>query len=307
MTARRAAADGRYPIRAVSKLTGISIDTLRAWERRYQAVVPTRDDRGRMYTDADVARLRLLNEAVSAGHSVGRIATLSDQDLQQLIAPAARAVAPAEARRPDTSALKAALVTLDNADVDREASRLAAMLSPIALVRDALLPLLRDVGDEWSARPGGIAREHVMSATLQHLLGSFLRFHGRRTSAVRLVFATPAGDHHEIGILAAAMLAAAHGFVVSYIGPNLPAGEILEAARTCGADVIVLGVTFAENAVHRQRDLRAILRTLPSTVELWVGGRDAGRCAPVLGARGLVLPDFDSFVTHLARLDARPH
>ena len=54
----------RYPIRAVSKLTGIAIDTLRAWERRYGAVTPVRDSRGRLYSDADVARLRLLHQAV---------------------------------------------------------------------------------------------------------------------------------------------------------------------------------------------------------------------------------------------------
>jgi len=51
----------RYPIRAVSKLTGIGIDTLRAWERRHSAVTPIRDDRGRLYTEADIARLRLAN------------------------------------------------------------------------------------------------------------------------------------------------------------------------------------------------------------------------------------------------------
>jgi DNA-binding transcriptional MerR regulator len=307
MTATKVGGEGRYPIRAVSKLTGISIDTLRAWERRYNAVVPTRDDRGRMYTAADVARLQLINQAVSAGHSVGRIATLGDQELRRLTAATARAVGKAEARRPDTSALKAALVTLDSADVDREASRLAAMLSPIELVRDALLPLLRDVGDHWNARRGGIAREHVMSSTLQHLFGSFLRFYGRRTGAVRLVFATPAGDHHEIGILAAAMLAAGHGLAVSYVGPNLPAGEIIEAARAAGAHVVVLGLTFTQNAVRRQRDLRAILRTLPSTVELWIGGREADGCAHLVGARGVVLPDFDTYVTRLARFDGRAH
>ena len=60
-----------YPIRAVSRLTGIGIDTLRAWERRYGAVTPTRDDRGRMYTEADVARLRLLNGAVDRTFSNG--------------------------------------------------------------------------------------------------------------------------------------------------------------------------------------------------------------------------------------------
>ena len=67
----RPAGLARYPIRAVSKLTGIAIDTLRAWERRYGAVTPTRDERGRMYTDADVARLRLLGGAVESGHSIG--------------------------------------------------------------------------------------------------------------------------------------------------------------------------------------------------------------------------------------------
>ena len=307
MTARKVGGEGRYPIRAVSKLTGISIDTLRAWERRYNAVVPTRDDRGRMYTDADVARLQLLTQAVSAGHSVGRIATLSDQQLRHLAAVTTRAVTEADVRLPDTSALKAALVTLDSAEIDRETSRLAAMLSPIELVRDALLPLLRDVGDHWNAGRGGIAREHLMSANLQHLFGSFLRFYGRRTGAVRLVFATPAGDHHEIGILAAAMLAAGRGLAVLYVGPNLPAGEIVDAAKAAGADVLVLGLTFTENAVRRQRDLRAILRTLPSTVELWIGGRDADGCAHLVGARGVVLPDFDTYVTHLARFDGRAH
>ena len=305
MTPTAADDDGRYPIRAVSILTGISIDTLRAWERRHDAVVPTRDERGRLYTDADVARLRLLARAVSAGHSVGRIATLSDRQLRHLTAPIAGAVSLAGARRPDTSALKAAVVALNGTEVDREASRLAAMLSPIELVRDALLPLLRDVGDHWNDRRGGIAREHLMSSTLQRLFGSFLRFHGQQNGTVRLVFATPAGDHHEIGILAAAMLAAAHGFVVSYIGPNLPAGEILEAAKTCGADVLVLGLTFAGDAGDRRRDLRAILRRLSPTVEFWIGGRDADSCARLVGGRGIVLPDLDTYLTHLARLGRR--
>ena len=76
------AGPARYPIRAVSRLTGIGIDTLRAWERRYAAVTPPRDDRGRMYTEADVARLRLLNGAVEQGHSIGRLAGLSNDQLR---------------------------------------------------------------------------------------------------------------------------------------------------------------------------------------------------------------------------------
>src|SRR6187402_380711 len=82
----------RYPIRAVSKLTGISIDTLRAWERRHGAVAPIRDERGRMYTDADVDRLRLLHGALARGHSIGRLAPLTNEELHHLAGePAASA------------------------------------------------------------------------------------------------------------------------------------------------------------------------------------------------------------------------
>jgi len=293
---------GRYPIRAVSKLTGLSIDTLRAWERRYGVVTPSRDKRGRVYTDADVARLRLLHEAVSAGHGVGRVAALGNQALRQLTQADRHSTT---ATRPlDTSALKAALMTLDSIDVDREASRLAAGLSPLEFVRDALLPLLRDVGDRWNARRDGVALEHLMSSTLRHLFGSFLRFYGRRDGATRLLFATPPGDQHEIGILAAAMLAAGHGFAVSYIGPNLPARDILEAVKTARAQVLVLGLTFTPNAGVRERDLRAILRRLPAAVALWIGGREAGRYADLVEPRGALMRDFDAYLTHLARLRA---
>jgi DNA-binding transcriptional MerR regulator/methylmalonyl-CoA mutase cobalamin-binding subunit len=296
----------RYPIRAVSKLTGISVDTLRAWERRYGAVVPSRGDRGRLYTDADVTRLQLLHRAVEAGHSVGAIAALSDRDLRDLGTPV-RAVSAEETRPVDTSAVKAALLTLDSASVDREVSRLAAVLSPIELVRDALLPVLRDVGDNWNAHRGGIALEHMMSSTIQHLFGSFVRLYGRRSGAARLLFATPAGDHHEIGILAAAMLAAARGLAVSYVGPNLPAGDIVAAIRAANARVLVLGLTYSTSVIIRDQDLGTILEAMPPDVELWLGGRDARRYEALVGARGIVLADFDAYVAELGRLEARAH
>ena len=143
----------RYPIRAVSKLTGIGIDTLRAWERRHGAVTPVRDDRGRMYTDADIARLRLLRGAVEHGHSIGRIAGLGDAELRHLAATAGPIVAaagdPMRRSSLDTSALSAALHGFDATGIDRELARLAAVLRPLDLIRDVLMPVLVQVGDDW--------------------------------------------------------------------------------------------------------------------------------------------------------------
>lgn len=312
MTARP---DGQvlYPIRAVSRLTGIAIDTLRAWERRYGAVAPVRDERGRLYSESDVARLRLIGQAVAMGHGVGRIARLSDDDLRKLteipaaVSPARPGLVPARPSVPvpDTGSFSFALMRFDSAALDRELSRLASVLPPLELVRDAIMPALREAGDQWNERPAGIAQEHLMSSTMRSLLGSFLRLYCRRDHSTRLLFATPSGERHEMGVLGAAMLAAERGFEVSYVGPDLPARDLVDAVKAAGAHVLVLGLTLGGHGGAIDRELRALLRDLPAGIEIWAGGPAAETRAPLLGTRALVLRDFDAYVRQLERLGRR--
>ncbi len=73
-----------YRIGKVSRITGITPDTLRIWERRYAAVTPLRSDTGgRLYGADEIARLKLIKTLVDNGDSIGNIATLSRDQLQQ--------------------------------------------------------------------------------------------------------------------------------------------------------------------------------------------------------------------------------
>jgi DNA-binding transcriptional MerR regulator/methylmalonyl-CoA mutase cobalamin-binding subunit len=300
-----------YPIRAVSKLTGVAIDTLRAWERRHSAVTPIRDDRGRMYTDADIARLRLLRGAVERGHSIGRLAGLADAELRHLASAGtnvASAIAPIAPTRPtpiDTAALTAALQKYDATAIDQQISRLASVLPPLELLRDVLMPVLAHVGNDWHRGPARIAHEHLMSSTTRNILGSFLRLYARPEASPRLLFATLSGERHEIGTLGAAMLAASSGLGVAYLGPDLPAREIVESVRPAGAQVLVLGLTATSAAKTTERELRTIVRDLPKEVELWAGGRGAARHAALISPRGLVLLDYNAYQQELARIGGR--
>src|SRR5687767_8040152 len=75
----------RYPLRAVIRRTGLSADVIRAWERRYGAVAPSRSDGGqRLYSEDDVVRLVLLRNATAQGHSIGEIAALDISALEAL-------------------------------------------------------------------------------------------------------------------------------------------------------------------------------------------------------------------------------
>src|ERR671938_1468664 len=72
----------RYLIGTVTRLTGLTADVVRVWERRYGAVRPARSEGGsRLYSDADIARLRRLRQAVEKGHSISQVAKLSEPDL----------------------------------------------------------------------------------------------------------------------------------------------------------------------------------------------------------------------------------
>jgi DNA-binding transcriptional MerR regulator len=73
-----------YRIGAVSKLTGISPDTLRVWERRYQVVKPSRTDKGgRLYSRDEVSRLVKIKALVDQGHAISTLVSLSDEQLHE--------------------------------------------------------------------------------------------------------------------------------------------------------------------------------------------------------------------------------
>jgi len=297
-----------YPIRAVSRLTGIAIDTLRAWERRYNAVTPTRGERGRVYSEADVRRLRLLRDAVARGHAIGGIARLEDRELEGLAAiasesPPARAVVAAP-QRIDTTALTAATGRFDAAAINQEIGRLALALRPLELLRDVIMPVLAETGDAWHAGRARIAHEHFVSAIMHNVLGSFLRLFVRADAPVRVLLATPSGERHEFGTLGAAMLAASGGLDAVYLGPDLPADDIVDTAAAIEADAVILGVTAADGD-DTIREVAEVARRLPKDVELWVGGRGASRVASAIGSRGLILNDFDALAQELARIGAQ--
>jgi methylmalonyl-CoA mutase cobalamin-binding subunit len=143
-----------------------------------------------------------------------------------------------------------------------------------------------------------------MSSTMRNLLGTFLRLYSRREAPVRLLFATPSGERHEIATLGAAMLAASAGLGVAYLGADLPAREIVDSIGPARVQVLVLGLTTAAGK-PRQRELRTIVRELPKDVELWAGGRGAEREAALIRPRGLILPDYHAYQRELVRIGGR--
>jgi len=285
----------RYPIRAVAKITGISLDTLRAWERRYKAVVPERSHRGRQYGPSDIERLLLLNQLVQKGHAIGGISSRSDEELRELLTQ--QVSQPVQVPTSPTDMLAPVLTAIQNFDTIRfsdELSRLAAVLSPRDLVYEVAVPLMREVGIRWHNGTLAIAQEHLVSQMLRTLLGNMMRLFRPCNPTMKMVLATPTGESHEFGILAAAMLASLAGVEPVYLGPNLPAREIADAIQRTSAQVVVLSVTLLSETTQEQ--LTALAAAMPEGVQLWVGGAGSTDLElSNLGRKTVLIKDLPAF------------
>ena len=301
-----------YPIRAVAKLTGVPMDTIRAWERRYAAVTPQRSARGRLYSEKEVQRLVLLRDAVARGHAIGQVADVADDDLIALLRRSDNLVEAGVSGRRKVRAgdsilgpLLKAIEAFDYAGADRELNRLsAAMAKPRDVVHEVALPLMRITGERWHEGRFTIAQEHMVTELLSGLLVSLLRIYGTPNPPAKVLLATPENEHHGFGVLAAAMLTAANGLGAIHLGTNLPAREIVQATRRTEANAILLGVcgARADSVIPALQEIR---KGVGARTHLWVGGVGEERLAKAAVEYGwLVLKNFHEFEHQLELLSA---
>ncbi len=292
------------PLRAVSAMTGLTPDLIRAWEKRYAVVSPLRGARGaRLYSAADVAHLRLLARAVAAGRMIGDVAAASHSELQQIVAQGIppHALPPAAAYPGVIDSVLGSLERFDHLGVARILGDAVLSLGVRAFVHEVAFPLVHHVGERWESGQLSIAHEHLFSAALRNLLSALLQ--SRRADGRSLLLTTPSGERHETGLLLVALLAAEHDFRVIYLGADLPAKEILAAARETKAEVVGLSTVATTNRAQASQEVAAVHAGLSAGTELWLGGADAAPVAKGSKARrALVFGSLLATEGELARL-----
>lgn len=300
----------RHPIRVVSRRTGLKPDLIRAWERRYGAVSPGRSaTKRRFYSDSEIERLSLLSRVVRSGHAISHVAQLPEQDLEELAARDASSQAPVLGPTGRTEAILAsclaAVQRLDPRDLTAQIQRASVDLSATELLDDLLAPLMQRIGDQWKQGVLRPFQEHMASAVVRSFLGVSLV--EVSPLAPVLVAATPARQRHELGAMMATASAAAEGWRVVYLGPDLPPEEIAAAALHQSARAVALSVVYPPDDALLRDDLRRLRRLLDPRTDLIVGGRAASAYADILQEIGaLHLDDLRELRRKLEEIRMEP-
>ena len=300
----------RHPIAVVAQRTGLSQDVLRVWERRYGAVTPSRSANGiRLYSDSDIERLILLRSATRAGRSIGQIAKLPTGELESLVAE--DETAREKGGRPvggppnagDVVGASLALARLlDASALDESLRRAAVVMGMPVFLETVAAPLLRKVGDEWHAGRLSPAHEHLVTSSLHEIVVAMMRVFTQRPGAPTVLVATSAGERHVIGAALVGAAAALEGWNVLYLGGNLPAAEIADAARSKAVRVVAVSIIYVDEPATVLEEMRALRERLPADVPLIAGGAGAVLLSQKLAALDIrVQASVSGFLGELRR------
>lgn len=276
---------GSYPMRVVTRLTGLNPDTIRAWERRYGAISPERTGGNtRLFSAADVKRLALLRDIVALGHPVSRVATLDTPELEKLLKEDERQVVVPREEPPPVQGL-GAFVDEYLGEVDRFEARKAherlARSAALMATREFLLgvaaPVLKASHTRWAGR--ATAQGLLVRAQVARTVSSLPAIYPSERGAPRIVVASPLGGH-EAAMQIAGALAMLSGLDVVYLGAGVDEEQILWAIDRSEPAMVLIAADATTLGAPEQAVLDRLAQRVPPRTQVWRCGAEASSDAP---------------------------
>ncbi len=275
-----------YNLKAVERLTGLTADTIRAWEKRYQAVVPSRSENGRrVYSDEEVKRLSFLSELVSGGHSISKIANHTDKELISIInktRPMLESKMQSNLESKIEKELNSLFAAVDQFDLNAVRfclARLRFEVSPKVFVFDLIVQIMYWIGKRIVENKLSISQEHALSEAIRmHLTEIYESIEGQDgtlSPQKSLLFCTRDGDPHDFGLWMSAIMCRYAGYKTNYIGKSLPAESLVEAVEKLKPYAVVIGasaIPLEEQKITITNFIKEIDSKMSSKVEFWIGG-----------------------------------
>ncbi|MGO9495600.1 MAG: MerR family transcriptional regulator [Solirubrobacteraceae bacterium] len=278
----------RGPLRIgeLSRRVGVTPEVLRAWERRYGVLSPTRTNGGfRLYGEDDERRIRRMLEHLEHGLSAAEAARLARAEPPPRLDPAAGtddlSGAPTAAELGEQ--LRHALDGFDDVGAHAALDQFLGSYPLESVLRDAVLPYLHELGERWAQDQASVAQEHFASALLRGRLLALARDWGRGRGPHALLACVP-GDQHDLGLICFGLALRAHGWRITYLGADTPLPTLIETADLLQPALVVVSATIPELAQSALGGLRELACVAP--LALAGGGTDA-IIAETVGAQWL--------------------
>ena len=270
---------GYLRIGELARRVGVSPESLRAWERRYGLLEPSRTAGGfRLYTDADVERIHVMRAHLERG--------LSAAEAARLVIGAGDAVPSEPAPADAVASLRESLDGFDDAGAQAALDRLLAALSIEAVLSEVIVPILRDLGTRWETGEVTIAQEHFASALIRGRLLGLARGWDRGVGPHALLACAP-GELHDLPLIILGLSLRSNGWRISFLGQDTPFESTVDAARRLSPDAVIISATMPRLLDHATDELGR----LAEGGRLYLGGPGATPAAAAATGAILLVDD----------------
>lgn len=284
----------------LAEACGISVDTIRAWERRYGRPQARRLPSGhRRYLPRQVIWLRRVAEALARRHRPSKVVPLDEEKLLRLLDGAGREDGGSD---PLIERLIESVRRGEGEELRRSLVQGLAERGPRELIASVIAPLLTSIGRSWADGKLDVWHEHFAAQIIEEFLRGARRGLEASQDGACLIFTTLTGEAHGLGLQMAATHASLAGARPVVLGPETPEPDIVAAAAEHDAYAVALSVSLASGGVATDRRIAGLRKVLPEPVRLFVGGRGARGARR--GPRGVIYcPDLAPFESALAGSD----
>jgi DNA-binding transcriptional MerR regulator len=274
----------KFNIQLAAQMSGLSTHTIRAWEKRYKALTPTRNDNGRrLYTSSEIDRLIMLAQLTQFGTNISQIANLSDEELKnayhKLMQNSEVGASVILKGDLDIDDLQAKLLhAVGNYHVDTISQLLSlarGSLLPKVFALEILEPLIREV--RLRCQRGGFqdAQAQALYAIAKFHAGNIIYSHFERglKSTSKIVCTSVEKEHHTFPLLLTALLCCHHKKHFYYLNSNLPAPSIVDAVKATEANILILSVPpLLSGDTSLISTLNEVIEALSAKVKIWFVG-----------------------------------
>jgi MerR family transcriptional regulator, light-induced transcriptional regulator len=303
MTQEQSSQSASLSIGAMARATGVPVETLRTWERRYGFPKAERTQTGhRRYSLSSVKRIQMVAKAIHLGHRASLVVEASESELLELIR-----ITPFETSSPPPSSELAFseesfdsplekwiehTILWDSIGLERDFLNSWNKLGALRFIQECCAPFLDLLGNGWAEGKLGVSQEHFASEKLREFLTGQWRRSCEFATGPKVICATLPGEQHTLGLHMAATVVSQTSHHVLFLGANTPVGELIECANHTNSTMILISASVCFDPEELAHHLRQLVLGLPQRVRLVGGGKGFDPLPTMPSSNAQVIQDF---------------
>ncbi|MDM5211858.1 MerR family transcriptional regulator [Peribacillus sp. NJ4] len=263
--------EGKYNIKAVSKLLDIQPGTLRAWERRYKFIEPVRNESGhRLYTEKHLQILKWLINKTEQGFTISQAVSL-------LESTGYLATGVPEKNRKDEQTTKLsdelieALLNFNENKAHMLISQAFSMYTIEHTIVDLLGSILVQIGDKWERGEITSAHEHFASNILKSRISSVMHTIPTNGFLPKALTVCAPGEKHEFGLLVFTIFLKRKGYETIYLGESIADKDLFTVLNIIRPSYLFMSCSLKENLDGTFRLVEELMKDFPD-LKVGLGG-----------------------------------